>query len=73
MADINMDGWLDVFACHDDGLSLLFGNDGAGELINDPALMPLTSYDHDDYPDTDHSGNYGTVWSDVDGDGDTDF
>ncbi|MDG2425897.1 MAG: FG-GAP-like repeat-containing protein [Flavobacteriales bacterium] len=73
MADINMDGWLDIFACHDDGLSLLFGNDGAGALLYDPALMPLTSYDHEDYPDTDHSGNYGTVWSDVDGDGDTDF
>lgn len=73
MADINMDGWLDIFACHDDGLSLLFGNDGTGALLEEPALMPLTTYNHEDYPDTDHSGNYGTVWSDVDGDGDMDF
>ena len=45
MADIDQDGVLDVFACHDDAVSRLWKGDEAGALTNNQALMPLTSYD----------------------------
>ncbi|HRD83222.1 MAG TPA: VCBS repeat-containing protein, partial [Saprospiraceae bacterium] len=32
-ADINNDGWLDVFACHDDAMSRIWGNDGTGQFL----------------------------------------
>ena len=73
MADIDQDGVLDVFACHDDAVSRLWKGDEAGALTNNQALMPLTSYDTGGYPNTDHSGNYGSVWTDFDRDGDLDL
>lgn len=73
MADINNDGWLDAFACHDDGLSRTWSNDGAGNLAFDNTLIDLDNYDFSDYIGTDHSGNYGSVWSDFDDDGDLDL
>ena len=44
-----------------------------GVPVNDQSLMPLMDYDYSDYPNTDHSGNYGTVFSDFDSDGDVDL
>ena len=73
MADIDQDGVLDVFACHDDAVSRLWKGDEAGALTNNQALMPLTDYDTGAYPNTDHSGNYGSVWTDFDRDGDVDL
>jgi hypothetical protein len=73
MADIDNDGWLDIFACHDDGTSRMWRNDQIGQLVNNAALIDLESYDHPNYLDTDHSGNYGTVWTDFDDDGDLDL
>lgn len=73
VADINNDGWLDYFGCHDDALSRMWSNDGAGGLEPDASLIDLEDYDLADYPGNDHSGNYGTVWSDVDDDGDVDL
>jgi hypothetical protein len=67
-ADINNDGWLDAFVCHDDGASRIFGNDGAGNLTYQPSWINLATY-----PSSDNSGNYGSVWSDVDNDGDLDL
>ncbi len=67
-ADINNDGWLDAFVCHDDGTSRIFGNDGAGNLTYQPSWMNLATV-----PTSDNSGNYGSVWSDVDNDGDLDL
>ncbi|HIO15556.1 MAG TPA: T9SS type A sorting domain-containing protein [Flavobacteriales bacterium] len=72
-ADINNDGYLDVFACHDDALSRMWSGATGGTLTPAPELMPLTDYVLADYPDNDHSGNYGTVFCDVDNDGDIDF
>ncbi|MCW5921565.1 MAG: VCBS repeat-containing protein [Saprospiraceae bacterium] len=63
-ADINNDGWLDAFVCHDDGTSRIFGNDGAGNLALQPGWMNLATV-----PPSDNSGNYGSVWSDVNNDG----
>jgi len=67
-ADINNDGWLDAFVCHDDGAARVFGNDGAGHLVYQPLWIDLATV-----PPSDNSGNYGSVWSDVDNDGDPDL
>lgn len=67
-ADINNDGWLDAFVCHDDGAARIFGNDGAGNLVLQPGWINLSTV-----PPSDNSGNYGSVWSDVDNDGDLDL
>jgi len=71
-ADIDNDGQLDAFGCHDDALSRMWK--GNGESLDfDETLIDLTDYDFSDYPNTDHSGNYGTVFSDFDNDGDIDL
>lgn len=67
-ADINNDGWLDAFVCHDDGTPRIFANDGAGNFTYSPQWMDLSTM-----PASDGSGNYGTVWSDVDNDHDLDL
>ena len=67
-ADIDNDGDSDIFACHDDGLSHPYRNDGSGgftldyDLINTESTVP-----------SDDSGNYGSVWTDYDNDGDLDL
>ncbi len=71
-ADIDGDGQLDVFGCHDDALSRIWKGNGTA-LDYDQELIDLTNYDFSDYPSTDHSGNYGTVFSDFDNDGDIDL
>ncbi len=70
-ADINDDGWLDGFVCHDDGHSAILQNDGTGLMTNGTALMDLTFYP--EINGNDNSGNYGTTWSDFDRDGDIDL
>lgn len=73
MADLDNDGILDAFGCHDDALSRMWKGEAGGVPANDQTLIPLTDYDFSDYPNTDHSGNYGTVFSDFDSDGDVDL
>ena len=73
MADLDNDGVLDAFGCHDDALSRTWKGSESSMPMNDLDLIPLTSYDYSDYPSTDHSGNYGTVFSDFDSDGDVDL
>jgi len=68
MADINNDGWLDAFACHDDGESRIWGNDGAGNLVPADDWINMATV-----PPSDNSGNYGSVWCDFDNDRDTDL
>jgi hypothetical protein len=72
-ADINNDGYLDVFGCHDDGLSRMWAGSSNGTLIPAPGLIPLDNYLLADYAGNDHSGNYGTVFTDFDNDGDIDL
>lgn len=72
MADLDGDGILDLFACHDDGLSRLWKGGQNAEPTPDNTLIPLDTYDFSGYPFTDHSGNYGVVTADVNGDGHTD-
>lgn len=67
-ADIDNDGWLDAFVCHDDGFSRIFMNDGAGHLVFTPSVIDFTTV-----PNSDGSGNYGSVWTDVNNDGHLDL
>ncbi len=67
MADINNDGDLDFFACHDDAAPRQWINDGSGNLTYADVISYATT------PPSDMSGNYGSVWSDFDNDGDVDL
>ncbi|MCB0640812.1 MAG: CRTAC1 family protein, partial [Phaeodactylibacter sp.] len=67
-ADINNDGWVDAFACHDDGESRIFGNNGDGSFYNADSWINMATV-----PSSDNSGNYGSVWTDFDNDGDLDL
>ncbi|MCX4242459.1 FG-GAP-like repeat-containing protein [Paraliomyxa miuraensis] len=67
-ADIDNNGTLDLFVCHDDGLSAPLSNDGSGNFTYDTGLInPVSTVP------SDNSGNYGTVWTDYDDDGDLDL
>lgn len=68
MVDIDNDGWLDAFACHDDAESRIWGNDGMGGLVPQNGWIDMATV-----PGSDNSGNYGSVWSDFDNDGDLDL
>jgi hypothetical protein len=66
--DIDNNGTVDIFACHDDGISAPYNNDGAGNFTHDLGLIFAEST-----VPSDDSGNYGTVWIDYDNDGDLDM
>jgi hypothetical protein len=57
--DINNDGHLDLWACHDVAQSHAYRNDGAGNLNFDISLMPTLAV----------GGNYATMWNDYNNDG----
>lgn len=66
-ADLNNDGNLDVFSCHDIAPNVYYLNDGAGGMTyyqsnTTPGAMNLDS----------GGGNYATLFTDFDNDGDTD-
>lgn len=62
-ADIDNDGHLDAFVCHDVDQSLPFRNDGNGNLVLDHTLISTL----------DMPGNYAAIWTDYDNDGDIDL
>ncbi len=67
-ADIDNDGWVDIFACHDDAENPKFRNNGDGTFTNTPSLLNTTTT-----PASDNSGNYASIWTDYDNDGDVDL
>ena len=67
-ADINNDGALDIFVCHDDDVSRIWQNMGDGTYEMGDDLIDLEIYTGNK-----NSGNYGSVWTDFDNDGDLDL
>ncbi len=68
LVDINNDGWLDLFVCNDEGISHIYANDGAGNLHFTEEWIDLKTA-----VPSDNSGNYGSLWTDIDMDGDLDL
>jgi uncharacterized repeat protein (TIGR01451 family) len=66
--DINNDGAIDLFACDDDAVSRPFENDGSGNFSFNLDLISTETN-----PVSDNSGNYGSIWTDYDNDGDLDL
>ncbi|MEM6633241.1 MAG: discoidin domain-containing protein [Bacteroidota bacterium] len=65
--DINNDGSVDIFACSDESDSRKYRNNGNGNFTLDNSLINTES------PGSDHSGNYSSIWTDYDNDGDLDM
>jgi len=61
--DINNDGHLDAFVCHDVQPNVYYMNDGTGNL----------TFNQGGLGDTPDGGNYGSIWIDHDSDGDIDL
>lgn len=61
--DINADGNLDAFVCHDIAPNVYFINDGEGGF----------EYEQGGLGDYETGGNYGSIWVDYDNDGDFDM
>jgi hypothetical protein len=62
-SDIDNDGNLDAFVCHDVDLSHPYRNDGSGYLMLDQSLIQTL----------DAGGNYAAIWCDYDNDWDSDL
>ena len=79
--DINNDGHLDAFVCHDIQPTVYYINDGSGVLQffqgpNEdgvPSGIGGIEYDLAPYPGIQEGGNYGSVWIDYDNDRDIDM
>lgn len=61
--DLNNDGHLDAFVCHDVQPNVYYMNDGSGNL----------TYYQGGIGDHPEGGNYGSIWVDYDNDGDSDL
>lgn len=66
--DIDGDGYVDIYASHDEGMSGIWRNNGDGTFVKDYMGIDLSTV-----PVSDESGNYGIVFTDFDLDNDLDF
>lgn len=67
LVDLNNDGFLDFFVCNDDGESLTYINNGSGGMTQTQLIDFQTT------PEDDMSGNYTSIFTDIDGDDDLDL
>ena len=65
-ADLNRDGHIDLFSCHDTADNVKWENYGGGELVRNAALLPT------ELP-AGNAGNYAALWTDFDRDGRSDL
>jgi hypothetical protein len=65
--DFNQDGWVDVMMLNDNAANFTLLNDGTGNLVKQDLFDFVT------VPASDNSGNYGSVYTDFDMDGDLDL
>lgn len=64
-SDINNDGFIDAFVCNDVAMSHIYmNNSGTSWSFNNSIQMPLATV-----PTSDNSGNYASIWTDVNNDG----
>lgn len=61
MVDINNDGHLDAFSCHDVAANVYFLNDGSNNFVFHQGGLG------------ENCGNYGSIWTDIDNDHDMDL
>ncbi len=68
--DINSDGNLDAFSCHDVAPNVYYMNNGAGVMTYYQSSVTPGSYSLGATPT---GGNYASLWTDLDNDGDVDM
>ncbi|OYQ41977.1 hypothetical protein CHU92_04240 [Flavobacterium cyanobacteriorum] len=68
--DINNDGHLDAFSCHDIDPNVYYLNDGAGNFTYYQSGITPGAYNLGIIPS---GGNYASLWTDFDNDGDVDM
>ena len=69
--DIDNDGNLDLFVCHDIAPNVFFMNDGSNNLtFYQSSITPNAPFNLGDYPS---GGDYGSIWIDYDNDRDLDL
>ncbi|WP_052466987.1 FG-GAP-like repeat-containing protein [Psychroserpens damuponensis] len=69
-SDINNDGNLDAFVCHDVAPNVYYINDGSGNLSYYQSNDPSAPYELGNYSS---GGDYGSIWIDYDNDRDLDL
>lgn len=60
IADVNQDRFPDIYVSNDNGPNTVFLNNGIGQFTENTTLIDFTTI-----PVSDGSGNYGSVWVDV--------
>jgi len=68
--DINNDGHLDAFSCHDVAPNVYYLNDGSGNFTHYQSGVTAGSYNLGTLAS---GGNYASIWTDYDNDGDVDL